>query len=184
MPLNQTTQNKLIKASLVVLVAVAVVAAGVALKRQFSGNETETSAAEAIPMDDAALTNVEGLKDTPTLVLELFNPTDSTLHKPLNEASVRQNIEQIISTSFALNQCGLMDSDDSRDTTRAAIAYAMETKYAKDGNDALAKVMAIRKAASATYLMVYRKTDCKSPKLKEINDQMSKWQEHYLADKY
>jgi hypothetical protein len=175
--------NNIIFWSISTLVIAGLVAAIIAVRHYQKAPKTvseELAAVEVKPADPKA---AEGVKDAPTLVLELFNPTDQVLNKRVNEATVRQNIEQILSTSFALSNCGLVDSDTSRDSFRASVMYAINTKYAKDGNDAILKIQKIQKAASATYEMLYRNTNCKNPKLPAIAKQMREWQEHYLAQK-
>ncbi len=175
--------NSLVFWSISTLVIVGLVAAIVAVKRHQSAPSSAEEELAKVEIEPAKPSASEGIKDSPTLVLELFNPTDQALNKPVSEATVRQNIEQILSTSFVLTNCGLMESDISRDSFRAAVMYAISTKYAKDGNDAILQIQKIQKAASASYEMLYRGTNCKDPKLATIAKQIRKWQEHYLAQK-
>jgi hypothetical protein len=175
--------NNLVFWSVSTLVIVALVAAIVTVKRHQSTPETTVEEIASVEIEPAKPEASAGIKDAPTIVLELFNPTDQALNKPVNEATVRQNIEQILSTTFVLSNCGLVDSDTSGDSLRASARYAVDTKYAKDGKDALIKIQKIQKAASASYAMLYRSTDCKDKKLKTIGKQIRAWQAHYLGDK-
>ena len=175
--------NNLFFWSISTLVIVGLVTAIVAVRQHQSAQTTPTEELAEVEVEPVSPKAAEGIKDAPTLVLELFNPTDQTLNKPVSEATVRQNIEQILSTSFVLSNCGLIESDISRDSFRASVMYAIDTKYAKDGNDAILKIQKIQKAASATYEMLYRNTNCKDSKLPVIAKQMHEWQTHYLGEK-
>ncbi len=178
------TSQKHIFWALGVLALVGIVAIVTAIKRHqqppATGDaipkETSAPAPQAVPPSAA-----EGIKDTPTIVLELFNPSDETLTQQLSETTIRQNIEQVLSTSFVLSRCGVLDSNANSDIFRASVAYAVNTHFAKDIPDAVGKIQALHQSAAATYVMLYRNTDCKNPTLKTIAAQMVKWQTYYLS---
>lgn len=183
--MQKKQRSNLIFWSVSILVIIGLIAAIVAVQKHQEGSsappieESETTAAKEKPVHLAP----DNTGDASTIVLELFNPTDRALDKPENEATIRQNIEQILSTSFTLSSCGLLDSEISRNSFRASVAYAIDTQYAKDGRDAVSKISSIQSAASANHKMLYRNTDCKDPKLALIAKQVRDWQDHYLKEK-
>lgn len=115
-----------------------------------------------------------------TQILELFNPTDSVLTNQINETTLTQQIEQILSSSFVLTTCGLISSDDYRDSFRAVIIYAQRMKLEKDPKLAEAKARQIAQAASASYTLLYSRTKCNDPKLPENARQLLEWQRNYV----
>lgn len=180
-----TIRNKKLYWALVVLVALGFVAAGIAMwhtQKTYVISSTpkpvQPTTPEATAPVDPAIAG--GVKDAPTLVLELFNPSDASLNKQLSDTQIQQNIEQVLSTSFALSHCGVLDSNADSDIFRASVAYAVQTHLAKDIPEAITKIQALMQSATTTYVMLYRNTDCKSPKLKTIAEQMVKWETFYL----
>ncbi len=182
----KSPHHKLVFWSLAVLAVVTIVAAVVQIQRIQAGKtESDTptqTAANDTPAPGTTTIKVEGgVTDAPSLVLELYSPSDQQEQAQISETKIRENIEQVLSTGFALSQCQLMDSDAMADSFRASLAYAVNTHFAKDMDDAMLKIQAIYKAAAASYVMLYRNTDCKNPKLATIAQQMVAWQDHYLG---
>ena len=121
-------------------------------------------------------------KDAATSILELFSPSDKALTKQLNEANVRQQIEQLLATSFVLANCKMLSDDDYKRTYKAAIIYAQKSKMAPDQKLASNKIYAIAKAANATYSLLYSRTKCDDPKLPVIKQQLQTWVDAYLPN--
>ncbi len=120
--------------------------------------------------------------DKATLVLELFNPSDLALDAQLNATTISEQIEQLMATSYILSNCHLLSAKDYRDNFRALIIYAERTKFAADATDAEAKVRALAKSASASYGLLYSRTNCRDPKLPGIAEQLLAWQKTYLPE--
>lgn len=182
--MHQLLRSKPILWAVSILVLVGLVSVAVAIKRNQPIDASKTEeAATSTPITAPTIpeaTAKEGIKGTPNVVLELFNPSDASLTQQLNETTIQQNIEQLLSTSFVLSHCGVMDSSDNANIFRASVGYALETHLAKDVPEAVAKIQELTKSAAATYVMLYRNTDCKNPKLKTISEQMVKWETYYL----
>lgn len=115
-----------------------------------------------------------------TVVLELFNPSDESLTHQLNDTTVRQQIEQVMATSFVLFNCKLIKSKDYQNNYLALIVLAQRNKLARDQKDAETKVNEIAKAAGASYGLLYSRTRCDDPKLPGIAQQLIDWQKQYL----
>ena len=135
--------------------------------------QTPVAAPAVAPVTQAA-------HDRATTVLELFNPSDLSLTHQLNETAISQQVEQIMSTSYVLSRCNLMDKDEYRDTFRALILFAQHNKLATDAAGAEEKVRQLAKSASVSYQMLYSRTRCDDPKLPVIARQLLNWQRIYL----
>lgn len=121
-----------------------------------------------------------GDKDKATLVLELFNPTDQSLSSQHSETNTAQQIEQIMATSYILEQCDRISKKDQHDTYRALIVYAQRTGLAANQATAQARVHHLAESAGVSYTLLYRRTNCDDPKLKQIRKQLLAWQKAYL----
>jgi len=138
---------------------------------------------EALPIAPPKVTiPEEPLDEKSAKILELFNPSDFALTKQLTETSVSQQIEQILTTSFVLSACKLINSNDYRDSFRAVIVYAQKVKLANSLESAEAKVRQIGESAGASYSLVYSRTKCDDPRLPPIAAQLLNWQKAYLTD--
>ena len=120
------------------------------------------------------------LDATSTTILELFNPSDQSLTQQLSETGLRQNIEQILTTSFVLTRCGHITEDDYRNSFLALIAYAQATKLSNDAASAEAVVRQIAESAGASYSLIYSRTKCDHPQLPGLAQQLLIWQKAYL----
>ncbi|MFZ4541783.1 MAG: hypothetical protein ACOYNL_08265 [Rickettsiales bacterium] len=118
--------------------------------------------------------------DKATVVLELFNPSDQSLTHQLNETTVRQQVEQIMATSYVLFNCGLTKPLDYRDSFRAAIVFAHRNKLGKSMEETEVKVRQIAEAAGASYSLLYSRTKCNDPQLPTTAKQLLNWQKAYL----
>lgn len=115
-------------------------------------------------------------------ILELFSPSDPYLTKQLNETALSQQIEQIITTSFVLTNCGIITKEDYRQNFYALINYALTMKLEPDATAAEARVRLIAQSASTSYSMVYSQTPCDSPQLPTLAKQLLEWQKAYLPN--
>ncbi len=114
------------------------------------------------------------------LVLELFTPQDSAHTQQLSDASIRQQIEQVMATSYVLSRCGLIDESIYRDNFRALMIYAERTGFAVNPTDAERKLREIAQAAKASYQLLYRRVTCDNKSLTRIRTQLIAWQNAYL----
>ena len=124
----------------------------------------------------------EPLDEKSAKILELFNPSDFALTRQLNETTVSQQIEQILTSSFVLSACNIITSDNYRDSFRAVIVYAQKVRLANSPEAAEAKVRQISESAGASYSLVYSRTKCDDPRLPTIASQLLAWQKAYLTN--
>ncbi len=141
-------------------------------------NSAQTHSMSRDAFSSAASTDTASARDQ--TILELFSPSDPYLTKQLNETALAQQIEQIMTTSFVLTKCEIIDQDDYGDNFRALITYAMRMKLAPDAAVAEARVRQIAESASASYALVYSRTKCDSPQLPILAEQLLTWQKAYL----
>ncbi len=120
--------------------------------------------------------------DKSTEVLELFNPSEQSLTHQLNESQLSQQIEQVMTTSYVLAHCNLMDNDEYRDNFRALIVFAQHSGLAPDAVTAEAKVRQLAESAGVSYSLLYSRTNCGDPQLATIYRQMLNWQKIYLHE--
>ena len=121
-------------------------------------------------------------QDQATEVLELFNPSDQSLTHQLNESELSRQVEQVMTTSYVLAHCKLMDEDEYRDNFRALIVFAQHSRLAPDAVTAEAKVRQLAESAGVSYSLLYSRTNCADPKLADIYRQMLNWQKIYLHE--
>lgn len=139
------------------------------------------AAAEAMPITPPAPPVQEApLDEKSAKILELFNPSDFALTRQLNETTVSQQIEQILTSSFVLSACNIITAENYRDSFRAVTAYAQHVKLATDAASAEAKIRQISESAGASYSLVYSRTKCDDPRLPPIAAHLLSWQKAYL----
>jgi hypothetical protein len=143
-------------------------------------SSVEKPAPSPVAIETTAETPPRSANDT--LILDLFSPSDASLHQQLNEAQISQRIEQILSTSFVLKQCHIIDDVLYRDTFRALIVYAQAMHLTKDAPSAEAAVRRLAESAGTSYALVYSRTKCDHPKLPIIAQQLRDWQQPYLGN--
>jgi hypothetical protein len=141
-----------------------------------------TVAESPVVAAEGATSDPNAPKDKSTTVLELFNPSDSTLTKQINETTLSQQIEQVMATSFVLTNCKLMDEAGYINSYRAAMVYAERTNLAPNAAEAKKMVHRITESAGASYSLIYSRTKCDDPKLPTIAKQLIAWQDGYLTD--
>ena len=124
----------------------------------------------------------QAIQDQATEVLELFNPSDQSLTHQLNESELSRQVEQVMTTSYVLAHCKLMDEDEYRDNFRALIVFAQHSGLAPDAVTAEAKVRQLAESAGVSYSLLYSRTSCADPKLADIYRQMMNWQKIYLHE--
>lgn len=115
------------------------------------------------------------------LILELFNPGDEALTRQLSRSALEQQIEHALTTSFVLRQCRLIGQNDYRDSFRALILYAQQSKLAADSASAETEVRRIAESSSASYALVYSRTRCDDPQLTPLADQLHRWTQLILT---
>ena len=121
--------------------------------------------------------------DTSTQILELFNPSDHSLTRQHNESTRTQQIEQVLTLSFVLTRCELISESEYSSTFRALILHAQHIGLASDATSAELRLRQMAESASASYALVYSRTDCDSPQLPELRRQLLSWQAGILTDR-
>ncbi|MFM9889774.1 MAG: hypothetical protein ACKVOE_03885 [Rickettsiales bacterium] len=115
------------------------------------------------------------------LILELFNPSDQSLTQQLTTTAIEQQIEHALTTSFVLSKCGIINRDAYRDSFRALILYAERTHLAPDAPGAERLVRRISESSATSYALVYSRTECTSPTLPALADQLHRWTQLVLT---
>lgn len=115
------------------------------------------------------------------LILDLFNPSDSS-SGPRNDGDLKRQIEEALVINFVLRRCELITSHDYGETYRALASYAHRTGLAANPQAAADEINRINAAASATYSLIYAKTDCATPQLTTAAEKMAQWRAALLGN--
>lgn len=113
------------------------------------------------------------------LILELFNPSETSLQGQQQETTLVRNIEEAMIASFILRKCGTLSEHDYTETYRALLAYITATHLAADPAAELQRISA---SASASYSLLYATTACDSPPLAQAAKSLEQWRHAMLGD--
>lgn len=109
------------------------------------------------------------------IILELFSPSDASIHQQQAEAPHEQKIEQTMTVTFVLTKCQLLSQDDYSTIYQALVRYATHVGLGADAAAADARVRQIAESSSTSYALVYSRTSCESEALPVLAKDILNW---------
>jgi hypothetical protein len=173
--------NKALLAALAASAAIVAVALWVRTHSTPAPVVAQENPAPASELPPQPVTETSPTDEKSQKILELFHPSEQALSKQLSETEAKEQIEQLLTTSFVLTTCNIGDSELYRNSFLAATVFAQRNNLASDQRSALKLVRDIAKASGASYALVYKNTKCDNPKLPTIAEQVLTWQKGYLT---
>lgn len=114
------------------------------------------------------------------VVLDLFNPSETSLSEQLSESALKRRLEEAITTSFILKRCGRLNDSEYNDTYRALMTYAQEMQPTLNTKQVLDNFNAVIASASASYGLIYARLSCDTPQLADATAQLAAWRQNIL----
>lgn len=104
-------------------------------------------------------------------VLDLFNPSQATLNEQLNDAALKNRLEDLVVLAFVLRRCNYVSQEEYNDS------FAAYARYAASSPGALEAAIA---SASASYSLLYARSECDAAQLPANAAQLAQWRNAIL----
>ncbi|MFZ4124570.1 MAG: hypothetical protein ACOYJ2_00670 [Rickettsiales bacterium] len=111
-------------------------------------------------------------------VLDLFNPTNAAITRDQAISRTRGELEQLLVISILLNECQQITDAEKSNITITAKKYATRSNLFADSD---ATITELSNSAQKTYALVYAKTRCNEPSLKQLKSQTLAWQSRFMS---
>lgn len=104
-------------------------------------------------------------------VLDLFNPSQAALNEQLNDAALKNRLEDLVVLAFVLRRCNYLSPAEYNDSFTAYDRYAASSPGALDAAIA---------SASASYSLLYAGSECNAAQLPASAAQLAQWRNAVL----
>jgi hypothetical protein len=158
-------------AAAILCIATLIAAAFLFLRAQPTTSATATVVVHTVPTPPAPAT-----PPTPDFVLDLFEPTPSTLDAQQAETAITGRIEHTLTVLFLLTSCHLITQQHYADSYNNLVRYALEAKLAPTAEAAEQRLRQIGSSAGASYSLIYSRVPCDDPSLPPLVAQLNAWQ--------